>query len=333
MAGFAREGARTAVWLDCDPGHDDAMAIILAGHSPRVNLLGVSTTCGNQTVDKTTDNALRILHLIGRDDVEVYRGASKPLMRARRNCPEIHGASGLDGPDIPAAPRGASNQKAVIAMAKAISEFSKEEDKVVVVATGALTNIAMLLSLYPELTDDIEVVLMGGAMGKGNTGPVAEFNIQCDPEAAHIVFESGVELTMVPLEVTHKALVTPEVRALIKGGAGAGAPGTTRFRRLVDEMLQFFAETYKEVFAFEHPPLHDPCAVAYVLAPHIFRALELRVDIEKSSELSAGQTVCDVWGQSGKPANCRVATKMDVSAFWKIMCDAIDAADRQCPIN
>jgi inosine-uridine nucleoside N-ribohydrolase len=187
------------VWLDCDPGHDDAMAIILAaygnpdipsinrfreyGDSRGIDLIGVSTVCGNQTVEKTTDNALRMLNLIDRNDVPVYRGADKPLTRPKRNCPEIHGESGLDGPDIPAATRGAQPTPAVVAMAEALLS-GDPADKPTLVATGALTNVALLFSVYPEVIHRLdELVIMGGAyQGLGNTGPTSEFNIQCDPE-------------------------------------------------------------------------------------------------------------------------------------------------------
>lgn len=372
----------TYLWLDCDPGHDDAMAIILAAHgmNPNVIVAGVSTTCGNQTLEKTTDNALRILHLIGRDDVgarpaapssrehtthhrsrasrrafhpeptpfsplrpfppaarvaEVHAGADKPLTRPRRICPEIHGDSGLDGPDIPPAPRGANPKKAIVAMATAFERILEiPSARPVLVATGALTNVALLFSVYPELAGSVEVVLMGGALGKGNTGPVAEFNIQCDPEAARIVFESGANLTMVPLEVTHTALVTPEVRERLLGNPATSGRSPSRFRRLVDELMRFFADTYKEVFDFEDPPLHDPCAVAYAVAPEMFETRDLRVDVECGSELCAGQTVVDWWRQSPeKPINCRVCVKMDVGKFWDAMCEAVDNANVACPLR
>jgi inosine-uridine nucleoside N-ribohydrolase len=186
----------TYVWVDCDPGHDDAFALILACHNanPAVIVAGVSTVCGNQTVDKTTDNALRVLHLLGRDDVPVHRGADKPLVRDKRTCPEIHGDSGLDGPDIPAAPRTYNPLPPVVAMANAFERVSQiPSARMVLVATGALTNVALFCSVYPELAKTVELTFMGGALGKGNTGPTAEFNIQCDPEAAAIADERDVQ--------------------------------------------------------------------------------------------------------------------------------------------
>jgi inosine-uridine nucleoside N-ribohydrolase len=332
------------VWLDCDPGHDDAMAIILAAYGEpyddsndfrtgvsSINLIGVSTVCGNQTVEKTTDNALRMLNIINRNDVPVYRGADKPLTRPKRNCPEIHGESGLDGPDIPAAPRGAHPTPAVVAMAEALLS-GDPADKPTLVATGALTNVALLFSVYPEVIDRLsELVIMGGAyQGLGNTGPTAEFNIQCDPEAAHIVFEAGLKsLVMVPLEVTHTVLVTPQIR---EGFKDSRLFKGLRLRLLLDELMHFFEESYKKVFGFEHPPLHDPVAVFYVMGPHYFKTKRMRVDID-CGQLCAGTTVCDHYGMSGKEPNVTVCTEVDVEAFWKHMLAAVWMADKVSPIN
>ena len=344
---MASSAGTTYLWLDCDPGHDDAMAIVLAthGHDPTVIVAGVSTVCGNQTLDKTTANALRVLHLVARDDVQVHRGAAKPLTRARRTCAEIHGETGLDGPDIPPAPRDANPAPAVTAMASAFYRILEiPSARPVLVATGALTNVALLFSVYPELATRVELVIMGGALGKGNTGPCAEFNIQCDPEAAHVVFESGARVRMVPLEVTHTALVTPEIRArLLWGkhppsdashGDSGGARRPSRFRALVDELMRFFASSYEEVFGFEHPPLHDPCAVYAAIAPDAFEWRSVRVDVETSSALTAGQTVVDWWRQSPeRPINCEVGVKMDVERFWRAMCEAVDNANAACPMK
>lgn len=246
----------------------------------------------------------------------------------------------------------------------------------ILVCVGALSNAALLLMLYPEVMTMIEVVIMGGCLGIGNTGPVVEFNIQVDPEAAKVVFESGVPLTMVPLEVTHTVLATPRVlreigggnpeapsanslaheasavaAAVHGGGAGlsalsdeaaaeaaregqaAAATASTPFRRAVVQLLLFFADTYRQVFGFLHPPLHDPCAVAYVIAPELFRVEQMRVDIEICSSLSAGQTVCDRWHTSTQPKNCRVALALDVPAFWKLMVNAVIRADAVSPLN
>lgn len=325
------------VWLDCDPGHDDAMAIVLAGHNSRLRLLGISTVAGNQTVDKVTINALGVTDAAGLQRINVYKGQAKPLMRALPIlCPEIHGDSGLDGPHgkalLPSGSKLAQPGKAVLHMYSYIMEAFRQggrTQKVRVVCTGALTNVALLVSLYPEVLPRIEIVLMGGAVGVGNTGPVMEFNIQTDPEAAKIVFECGATIVMLPVELTHTALVTPDVLDRIDSELGADTP----FTQLVKQLLLYFAESYKTVFKFAHPPLHDPCAVAYVIAPEIFQTELMRVDVETVSELSAGQTVCDVWDQSDKPKNAYVAQRMEVSKFWDLMIAALQAANEVSPLN
>eukprot|EP00897_Mesotaenium_endlicherianum_P010813 jgi/Mesen1/9760/ME000007S09820 len=325
---------KRAVWLDCDPGHDDALAIMLAAHSPALTLLGISTVHGNQTVEKVTRNAVKVLHLCGRSDIDVVQGAGRALMRpVLKTCPEIHGSSGLDGP-LWSAPARAPDARAAVhviynaitrhyaaarlaetAAAQAGAEAQKgggeevrEQPRVALVCTAALTNIALLLSVHPDVIPLLEG--MGGGAGRRGAA------LKCDPEAAHIVMESGARVTMVPLEVTHTALVTPPVLARILAAPSPPTP----FRTIVGELLTFFAKRYKEVFGFEHPPLHDPCAVAFVIAPHIFK-------------LSAGQTVCDVWRQSGRPPNVTLTRSMDVAAFWELLVAALDRANAASPLN
>ncbi|GAX72991.1 hypothetical protein CEUSTIGMA_g443.t1 [Chlamydomonas eustigma] len=359
-----REPAK--LWLDCDPGHDDAMAIILAGHNRLVNLIGVSTVAGNQTVAKVTQNALDIVHAAGLPLIEVVAGLGKPLLRhSAILCPEIHGDSGLDGPEggplLPKSPLKANPGKAVLIMFEAIQEHymqKPEGEKIRLVCIGPLSNAAILFTLYPEVIPMVEVVLMGGCLGVGNTGPVMEFNIQTDPEAAKVVFECGVKLTMIPLEVTHTVLATPEVLRAVAGisendtrdetngdlhssqnmtpsadCAHIASRARTLFRKAMVHLLLFFAETYRTEFEFPHPPLHDPCAVAYVIAPEIFKVRDMRVDIEVCSEVSAGQTVCDRWNSSKRSPNCSVAMEVDVNSFWRLMQEAIAAADAVSPLN
>jgi inosine-uridine nucleoside N-ribohydrolase len=204
-------------------------------------------------------------------------------------------------------------------------------ERATLVCTGALTNAALLLSVYPELAPALRVVFMGGAVRGGNTGAVAEFNIQLDPEAAAVVLASGARVEMVPLDVTHTALVTPDVLRRIRAGPGGEWP--SRFRSVVAELLLYFAASYKSVFGFEAPPLHDPCAVLCALAPQLFELRHMRVDVETVSPLSYGQTVCDVHEQSKSPPNVHVALRMDVPAFWGHMHAALDAADARSPMN
>ncbi|CAD7699556.1 unnamed protein product [Ostreobium quekettii] len=256
-------------------------------------------------------------------------------MRHSPFCPEIHGSSGLDsqhgghlfGNSSPS--RAPVQGKAVnVIFSRLAGEFMRSgRRRTRLVCTAPLTNCAVLLLVYPEVREMIEIVTMGGCLGIGNTGPVMEFNIQSDPEAAKIVFQSGVPLTMVPLEVTHTALVTDMVLKRIV------TDKPSPFRRMLGDLVTFFAQTYKQVFQFDHPPLHDPCAVAAVIDPGIFQVKVMHVDIETCSLLSPGQTVCDIWGQSGKPANCGVAMTMDVAKFWNLVLDGVAAADRVSPLN
>ena len=250
---------RRHVWLDCDPGHDDALAIMLAAYAPAIKLLGVSTVHGNQSCAKTTLNARRVLYMAGVVGMHVAPGAAKPLLRPPRACPEVHGESGLDGPDLSSCDGGAPDahqQPAVVQMHAALRDAG---ERATLVCTGALTNAALLLSVYPELAATLRVVFMGGAVRGGNTGAVAEFNIQIDPEAAAVVLNSACHITMVPLDVTHTALVTPDVLRRIRAGPSSSSSiDASRFRRIVAELLTYFAASYRAVFAFDSPPLHDP---------------------------------------------------------------------------
>jgi len=276
---LSRELARIPVWLDCDPGHDDAFAIVLCGHNLKLKLLGISTVAGNQSVEKTTQNALTILNLAGLSYIDVVPGQATPLLRPSKVCPEIHGSSGLDcSIPLPTPKKKCLFKKAIIHMSEVIAEYP---EPVTLIATGCLTNYALLLSIYPELKGRIkELVLLGGAMGIGNISPVAEFNILLDPEAAKIIFESGIRIVMIPLEVSHTVLVTQKILERIS------SLGSTLFSKIMIELLVFFSDTYKKVFKFEYPPLHDPLAVSYVIDPSIFDTELMRVDIEITSELS-----------------------------------------------
>jgi len=319
------------VWLDCDPGHDDVFAIILAGYSTdRIRLLGISTVACNQTVEHTTENALRAIDFYGLHGIPVVQGQPRPLIKASQCCPEIHGSSGLDGLDgEPCLPPASSGQHPIRENAMAYiydsicKEYNKGTTKVNVVATGALTNIALLIILYPEIVEMMSVTCMAGSIGAGNTGPVSEFNVQTDPHAFHRVLSSGVDVTMVPLEVTHTALCTPRVLERIQSIGDASSLMITK----TIELLTFFADTYKKVFKFSDPPLHDPCAVAYVLDPSIFSAERLYVHVDTSLDgPSSGQTIVDIWHHLGKEPNANVCMTMNTDAFWDYMIHAIQRA-------
>ncbi len=303
----------TPVIMDVDPGHDDAVALMLACGSPKLDLLAVTTVAGNVTLDKTTRNALRILSLIGRTDVPVAAGASSPLERSLVTAEDIHGESGLDGPEIPEATFEPDERGAVQLMADTLGSAP---EPVTLVPTGPLTNVALLLREHPDLKDNItHVSLMGGSIGLGNTTPAAEFNIYVDPEAAREVFESGLRITMSGLDVTHQAGAGPEERERLRASGRLG--------EVVAGFLEFFAATYEDTFGFDAPPLHDPVAVAAVLRSTLLKTRPMRVDIECEGTLTRGETVCDFHGITGKPPNAEVGVELDREGFFGLLCEAL----------
>ncbi|WP_033138771.1 pyrimidine-specific ribonucleoside hydrolase RihA [Aeromonas finlandensis] len=307
------------VILDCDPGHDDAIALILALASPELDVLAVTTSAGNQTPDKTLNNALRILTLLGRDDIPVAAGAPKPLARELIIADNVHGESGLDGPTLPDPAFAPQAMTGLELMAKCLRESPAP---VTLVPTGPLTNIALLLVAHPELKPNIaRIVLMGGAAGTGNWTPAAEFNIYVDPEAADMVFKSGIPITMCGLDVTHEAQVMDEdierVRAI-----------TNPVARCVAGLLDFFMIYHRDPkWGFAGAPLHDPCTIAWLLAPELFHGVECRVDIETRGEHTLGMTVVDRYGLTGKPANALVLLGLDRPGFIELLVTRLRAFD------
>ncbi|MFM5080791.1 pyrimidine-specific ribonucleoside hydrolase RihA [Aeromonas veronii] len=307
------------VILDCDPGHDDAIALILAMASPELKVLAVTTSAGNQTPDKTLNNALRILTLLGRDDIPVAAGAPKPLARELIIADNVHGESGLDGPKLPDPAFAPQAMTGLELMAKCLRE---SPEPVTLVPTGPLTNIALLLAAHPELKGKIaRIVLMGGAAGAGNWTPAAEFNIYVDPEAADMVFKSGIPITMCGLDVTHEAQVMDEdierVRAI-----------TNPVAQCVAGLLDFFMIYHRDPkWGFTGAPLHDPCTIAWLLAPELFHGVECRVDIETSGEHTVGMTVVDRYGLTGKPANALVLLGLDRPGFIDLLVTRLRAFD------
>lgn len=305
---------RQRIVLDCDPGHDDAIAILLAARAPSLKLEAITTVAGNQTVQKTSRNALRVCSLAGIRDVPIAAGMDRPLLREQRVAADIHGESGLDGPALPEPSLALAPIHAVDLLIELLLASAGD---LTIVATGPLTNVATAIRREPAILPKIQrIVLMGGAIGLGNTTPAAEFNIYVDPEAAHIVFNCGRPVTMIGLDVTHQAQATPEVRERIRA---LGTP----VARLVDGLLEFFAETYRTVFNFPAPPVHDPCAVARVIDATLVRGQPMRVDVELRGEFTTGRTVCDVYGTSGKPPNAEVGRELDVARFWDLLIDTL----------
>ena len=310
----------TPVILDCDPGHDDMLAIVLAAAHPAVDLLAITTVAGNGTLERTTANARATCELAGIEGVPIAAGAPGPLVGTPRIASDVHGESALDGAQMPS---GASvplrPEHAVELMARLLREHDRP---VTLVPTGPLTNVALLLRMHPELAARIQaIVLMGGTMAEGNTTPVAEFNIVADPEAADVVVRSGVPVTLCGLDVTHQALATPAVLDRI------GAQGTPLARAVVD-LLGFFGERYRALWGFAAPPVHDPVAVARVIDPAIVGCVDAHVAIELAGTHTRGATVCDRHGVLGREPNARVATTLDVDAFWSLLVDALGALGR-----
>lgn len=300
--------------LDCDPGHDDAIALLLAAHHPEIDLLAITTVAGNQSVDKTTTNALKVCSLANIRDVPVARGMERPLLRPARHDPNIHGESGMDGPNVPEPDMEPVSQHAVDLL---IDMLLHSEGDITLVPTGPLTNIAAAIRSEPAILPKIQAIsLMGGAIGLGNRTPEAEFNIWADPEAASIVFSCGRPITMSPLEVTHQALATDEIIGRLRSAKRSVA-------NFVADLLVFFGGTYRDVFGFPAPPVHDPCAVAAVIDPTILQAHMAFVAIETGGEWTTGRTVCDVYGRWGKQPNVRLGYGLNVSRFWEMLIEVL----------
>jgi len=292
---------------DCDPGHDDAVALLLAVASSEARLAGVTTVAGNQTLEKTTANALRVLEFVGRTDVPVAAGADRPLVRERHVAANVHGETGLDGPDLPAATGRPVGQHAVDFLAAHAGGRT-------VVATGPLTNLGLLFALHPGVRPE-RIVLMGGAIGEGNTTPAAEFNIWADPEAARRVFASGIDVTMVGLDVTHRAIVTPPVAEELRAAGRAG--------RLVAELVDFYSRFHKLRYPeLGGSPMHDPVALAYALRPELLEVREARVEVDCDWGLGRGRTNIDFRGRGGE-VNAKVAVGIDSEAFIRLLVERI----------
>jgi purine nucleosidase/pyrimidine-specific ribonucleoside hydrolase len=297
------------VLLDCDPGHDDAIAILLAGgRRDAIDLRAVTTVAGNAELEKVTLNARRVMTLAGLLDVPVAAGAAGPRRGELITALEVHGQTGLDGAELP--------EPAVDLDARDALALMAERGPATVVATGPLTNVAALLERAPGAVT--EIVWMGGSTERGNTRPHAEFNALVDPEAAELVFASGVPLTMVGLNLTHQAQATPAVVGRLRAIGTAPADAAVGW-------LGFFAEAYRTVYGFEGPPVHDPCALALVIDPSIVRTVDTFVAIETEGRWTRGATVVDLHGRLDREPNARVAVELDVARFWDLVVGAIAA--------
>ena len=300
--------------IDCDPGQDDAIALMLAMASPdELNLLGVSTVAGNVPLALTEANARSIRDVAGRSEIPVFAGCPRPMVKELETAEYVHGKGGIDGANLPQPNRPAEDAHAVDWL---VEILRNAETPITLATLGPFTNIAMAIVMAPEIVENIsELVLMGGALSLGNITPAAEFNIYSDPHAAHIVFEAGLKLTMIGLDVTHQARANPERLEAIRA---IGNPAAVS----VAGMLDFYGAQYIETFG-EGAPLHDPCVIAYLLRPDLFKGQDMRVDIEIGSPLTIGRTVCDLHDRTGREANAHVVETIDSDGFFELVTERL----------
>lgn len=308
------------VVIDCDPGHDDAVALLLAAQSDEIDLRAVTTVAGNQTLEKTTTNALKVLTLAGRTDIPVAAGCEEPLVRDFVSEHDVHGDSGLEGPDLDEPAFDSLDTHGVDLLIETIRE---SDEPVYLVPIGPLTNVAMAIKKAPDIVENIErIVLMGGAVAEGNKTPVAEFNVYADPEAAGIVFDANVDRTMIGLDVTRKARYDAdqfdEMRAL-----------GNEIAEVVAELFEFYLGFHNERFGWDSVPIHDACAVAEVISPGIVDTEWMRVEVETEGEHTYGQTVCDaqaIWDRTGHEAepNTDVGLDIDKQAFFSLLLSELE---------
>jgi inosine-uridine nucleoside N-ribohydrolase len=305
----------TPIILDCDPGHDDAVAILLAIASPEIELVGITTVSGNQTVDKTTANALKVLELAGRTDIPVHRGADRPFIRARDVAAHVHGESGLDGPDLPEPSIAEQPLNAVDFLAE---EIRRRNGRITLVPTGPLTNIGLLFALHPDARPE-RIVLMGGAIGEGNRTPAAEFNIWADPESAQRVFSEGLDITMVGLDVTHRALIRDAHTEQMRSAGKVG--------EVVGELMDFYSRFHKVRYAdLDGSPMHDPVCVAHLIDPTLMDVREAYIEVDCTTGPSWGRTNVDWRGREHFPSpNAKVGLDIDGPRFAALVVERISA--------
>ena len=304
---------KTKIIIDCDPGHDDAIAILVAGHHPAIDLLALTTVAGNQTLNKTAVNALHVCEHLELS-IPVYAGMPLPLVREQVIADNVHGESGLDGPVFEPLHTKIQPQHAVNYL---IETLLASDGDITLVPIGPLTNIATAMRMEPRILPKIQqIVLMGGAYGTGNFTPSAEFNIFADPEAANIVFRSGVKLTMMGLDLTNQTICTSDIIQRMESiGNKAG--------RLFGDIMRFTLNSQKRVFGLEAGPVHDVTCIAYLVAPELFTTQDMNVVVDINRGPCYGRTVCDTINCLKHPANCTVGTGIDLQRFWDLVAEAV----------
>jgi len=304
------------VILDCDPGHDDAVAILLLGSSSKFDVLGVTTVRGNQTIEKTTQNAIHVIDYLNLG-YKVYQGSSEPILRLSPVCSAVHGASGLDGFLFPEPKIQVEKEGAISFIIRTLLN----NDGITFISTGPLTNLALALKVEPRIKSHISrLILMGGAIGEGNVTPAAEFNILTDPEAAKIVFTSGLNLFMVGLDVTRRCLVDEAVIQRME-------KIDSRVEKMFTSLMKTFKENQFKTFALPGGPLHDPLTIACLIDSSVLTFTEAYTEIDTSLGPSAGRTNVNISGYQSKAKNSHVATNVDVAKYFDIIEKAIRSYD------
>jgi purine nucleosidase len=303
--------------IDCDPGIDDAIAILTAFVSPELEILGITPVCGNQPLERTVRNALQICELGGRGEIPVFAGCFRPLFRDPIYG-QFHGDSGLGNTVLPAPVKTAEDKSAVDFLIESCEAAARSGRKMTLCTLGPLTNLAVALRMKPAIANGIErIVMMGGAYREsGNRTMTSEFNILADPHAAHIVFSTNIAIIALSLDATHQVILTPEHAKEFSGSAG-------RLAKPLGEMMAFWDRNDVRRYGSRGGPLHDPLVVAYVLAPHLFETQKARVFVEHESELCMGQTIADWYGKSGKVPNVEIVTRVDSKGVYDLFLDRL----------
>ena len=308
---------RQKIIIDTDPGQDDAVAILLALASPQeLELLGVVAVAGNVPLSHTSNNARKVLELGGRPDIPVYAGCRRPMMRSPRTAEYVHGPTGLNGPDLPAPKMPLEKQHGVDWLIDTIMAHPPGE--IILCTLGPLTNIGMALVKAPDIATRIKRIVMmgGGYFEAGNVTPAAEFNVYVDPEAADVALRSGAPITILPLDVTHQVLSTPERIAAIRSLGN-------RTGKAVAEMLTFSEVFDRKKYGWPGGPLHDPNVIAWLLAPQLYQGREINVTIETASPLTLGATVADWWGVTDRPHNALFLRDVDAEGFYALLLERL----------
>lgn len=295
--------------LDCDPGHDDAIAILMANAHPDIDLLGITIVAGNQTLAKTVRNGLNVAQLLG-IDTKIYPGMPQPLVRQQVVAGNVHGTTGLDGPTFGPLHRTAETKNGVQFI---IDMLMASDGDITLVPTGPLTNIATAMRMEPRIVDRIqEIVLMGGAYGTGNFTPSAEFNIFADPEAAQVVFRAGAPIVMMGLDLTNQTICTPDIIERMEAvGNKAG--------KLFGDLLRFTLKTQFEEFGLEAGPIHDATTIGYLIDPDLFETQDMFVEVDINRGPCYGRTVCDEHNVLKQAPNAKVGRKINHDGFFDLV--------------